>query len=39
MISHGRNIKIFAGNSYPELAADIANRLGLSVRRKSSYYF
>ncbi|HBA02732.1 MAG TPA: ribose-phosphate diphosphokinase [Clostridium sp.] len=31
MISHGRNIKIFAGNSYPELAADIANRLGLSV--------
>jgi ribose-phosphate pyrophosphokinase len=31
MISHGRNIKIFAGNSYPELAGDIANRLGLSV--------
>lgn len=30
-MSHGRNIKIFAGNSYPELAADIANRLGLSV--------
>lgn len=31
MISHGRNIKIFAGNSYPELAVDIANRLGLEV--------
>lgn len=31
MISHGRNIKIFTGNAYPELAKDIANRLGLSV--------
>ncbi len=31
MISHGRNIKIFAGNAYPELAVDIANRLGLEV--------
>ncbi|MEG1256920.1 ribose-phosphate diphosphokinase [Clostridium sp.] len=31
MISHGRNIKIFAGNSYPELATDIASRLGLEV--------
>ncbi|WP_040191293.1 ribose-phosphate diphosphokinase [Clostridium culturomicium] len=31
MISHGRNIKIFAGNSYPELAEDIAHRLGLEV--------
>ncbi|MEG2290403.1 MAG: ribose-phosphate pyrophosphokinase, partial [Clostridium sp.] len=31
MISHGRNIKIFTGNSYPELATDIATRLGLEV--------
>lgn len=31
MISHGKNIKIFTGNSYPELAEDIANVLGLKV--------
>lgn len=31
MISHGRNIKIFTGNGYPELAQDIANRLGLAI--------
>lgn len=31
MISHGRNIKIFTGNAYPELAKDIATRLGLPV--------
>lgn len=31
MISHGRNIKIFTGNAYPELAKDIASRLGLTV--------
>lgn len=31
MITHGKNIKIFAGNSHPELAKDIASILGLSV--------
>ena len=31
MLSHGRNIKIFTGNSHPELAEEIANILGLSV--------
>ncbi|GAA0121096.1 MAG: ribose-phosphate diphosphokinase [Clostridium argentinense] len=31
MIPHGKNIKIFTGNSYPELAEDIANVLGLKV--------
>ena len=31
MITHGKNIKIFTGNSYPGLASDIANILGLKV--------
>ncbi len=31
MITHGKNIKIFAGNSHPGLAKDIAGILGLSV--------
>ena len=31
MISHGTKIKIFAGNSHPELAREIAEQLGLSV--------
>ena len=31
MLSHGRNIKIFTGNSHPELAEEIAKILGLSV--------
>ncbi|MCT8977498.1 ribose-phosphate diphosphokinase [Clostridium sp. CX1] len=31
MITHGKNIKIFAGNSHPDLAKDIADMLGLSV--------
>lgn len=31
MITHGKNIKIFAGNSHPDLAKDIASILGLSV--------
>ncbi|MDP4144523.1 MAG: ribose-phosphate pyrophosphokinase [Bacillota bacterium] len=31
MITHGKNIKIFTGNSYPQLAADIADILGISV--------
>ena len=31
MISHGTKIKIFAGNSHPRLAQEIAQQLGLSV--------
>lgn len=31
MINHGKNIKIFTGNSYPELAHDIADIIGVSV--------
>lgn len=31
MISHGKNIKIFTGNSHPELANEIAEILGLKV--------
>jgi ribose-phosphate pyrophosphokinase len=31
MITHGKNIKIFTGNSHPQLAQDIAGVLGLSV--------
>lgn len=31
MITHGKNIKIFAGNSHPELARQIADILELSV--------
>lgn len=31
MITHGKNIKIFAGNSHPELAENIANILGVQV--------
>ncbi|NLK95086.1 MAG: ribose-phosphate diphosphokinase [Clostridiales bacterium] len=31
MLSHGKNIKIFTGNSHPELAKEIANILGLEV--------
>lgn len=31
MISHGKNIKIFTGNSHPKLAEDIANILGVEV--------
>src|SRR5476649_2726638 len=31
MITHGKNIKIFAGNSHSNLAKDIANILELSV--------
>ncbi|MHC6181436.1 ribose-phosphate diphosphokinase [Clostridium sp. JNZ X4-2] len=31
MITHGKNIKIFAGNSHPELAKEIANILGATV--------
>ena len=31
MINHGKNIKIFTGNSNPKLAADIAKILGLKL--------
>ncbi|MBL4930641.1 ribose-phosphate diphosphokinase [Clostridium paridis] len=31
MITHGRNIKIFTGNSHPKLAKDIADILGVPV--------
>lgn len=31
MITHGKNIKIFTGNSHPELARDIANIVGVEV--------
>src|SRR5665647_2294332 len=31
MISHGKNIKIFTGNSNPKLAADIADILGVPI--------
>ncbi|EKQ55985.1 MULTISPECIES: ribose-phosphate diphosphokinase [unclassified Clostridium] len=31
MITHGRNIKVFTGNSHPKLARDIADILGVPV--------
>ena len=31
MISHGKSIKVFAGNAHPELARDIAEILGVEV--------
>lgn len=31
MISHGKNIKIFCGNSHPALAMQIASALGLPL--------
>ncbi len=31
MISHGKNIKVFAGNSHPELARQIATSLGMEL--------
>ncbi|GAA0117199.1 ribose-phosphate diphosphokinase [Clostridium senegalense] len=39
MISHGKNIKIFTGNSYPKLAEDIANILGLKVGESKVGHF
>lgn len=35
MITHGKNIKIFVGNSHPDLAKDIADILGLSVGKSN----
>ena len=31
MLSHGKNIKIFTGNSHPELANEIASLLGIEI--------
>lgn len=31
MITHGRNIKVFTGNSHSQLAQDIADILGVPV--------
>ena len=31
MIAHGKKIKIFKGNSHPELAKEIADLLGLPL--------
>ncbi|WP_139905948.1 ribose-phosphate diphosphokinase [Clostridium thermarum] len=31
MITHGKNIKIFTGNSHPQLAKDIADALGVDL--------
>ena len=31
MISHGKKIKIFTGNSHPELAKEIADLLGVPL--------
>ncbi|OPJ61085.1 ribose-phosphate diphosphokinase [Clostridium oryzae] len=31
MITHGKNIKIFAGNSHPQLAKDISDALGIAI--------
>lgn len=31
MITHGRNIKVFTGNSHSQLAEDIAEILGVPV--------
>ena len=33
MITHGKNIKIFTGNSHPELAKEIADILGIPLGR------
>ena len=35
MISHGKNIKIFCGNSHPALAMQIASALGLPLGKAS----
>ena len=39
MISHGKNIKIFAGNSHPALAMQIASSLGLPVGKATVSHF
>ena len=31
MIAHGKNIKIFAGNSHPELAEEVLNKFASRV--------
>lgn len=39
MISHGKNIKILAGNSHPVLAEQIANALGLPLADSTVSHF
>ncbi|MBS5703200.1 MAG: ribose-phosphate pyrophosphokinase [Butyricicoccus pullicaecorum] len=39
MISHGKNIKIFAGNSHPALAMQIASALGLPLGKATVSHF
>ena len=39
MISHGKNIKILAGNSHPALAMQIASALGLSLGKCTVGHF
>ena len=38
MISHGKNIKIFCGNSHPALAMQIASALGLPLGKAAVQY-
>lgn len=39
MISHGKNIKILAGNSHPALAMQIASALGLPLAKCTVGHF
>ena len=39
MITHGKDIKIFAANSNPQLAKDIANILGVDVGQSIINHF
>ena len=39
MIAHGKNIKIFTGNSHPELAKEIADLLGVTTRKCKGFNF
>ncbi len=39
MIAHGKNIKIFAGNSHPALAMQIASALGLPLGKATVSHF
>ncbi len=39
MIAHGKNIKVFAGNSHPALAAQIASSLGLTLGEAAVSHF
>ena len=39
MISHGKNIKILAGNSHPALAEQIGKSLGLPLAKCTVSHF